>query len=40
MVTQDEEVIKLADQIIVLDEGYIKYQGNQQGYQQFLTLNS
>lgn len=40
MVTQDEEVIKLANQVIVMDDGHLSYQGNQQGYQRFLTLNS
>lgn len=40
MVTQDEDVIKLANHIIVMDEGHITFQGNQQGYQQFLTPNS
>ncbi|MEB2775283.1 ATP-binding cassette domain-containing protein [Algoriphagus sp. D3-2-R+10] len=40
MVTQDQEVIKQANQVIVMDEGNIIYQGNQAGYQNFLTLNS
>ncbi|MDR7128315.1 ABC-type bacteriocin/lantibiotic exporter with double-glycine peptidase domain [Algoriphagus sp. 4150] len=40
MVTQDEEVIKQANQVIVMEEGHIIYQGNQSGYQDFLTLNS
>ncbi|PZX54888.1 peptidase domain-containing ABC transporter [Algoriphagus chordae] len=39
-VTQDEEVIKHANQVIVLQEGNIIYQGNQAGYQHFLTLKS
>jgi ABC-type bacteriocin/lantibiotic exporter with double-glycine peptidase domain len=40
MVSQDEEVIKQANKVIVLDDGQIIYQGNQAGYQDFLTLNS
>ncbi|WP_192349823.1 peptidase domain-containing ABC transporter [Algoriphagus sp. Y33] len=40
MVTQDEEVIRQANQVIVMEEGQIIYQGNQAGYQDFLTLNS
>lgn len=40
MVSQDEEVLKMATQIIVMDEGKLVYQGNQSGYQNFLTLNS
>ncbi|MEB2784162.1 peptidase domain-containing ABC transporter [Algoriphagus persicinus] len=40
MVTQDEEVIRQASQVIVMEEGNITYQGNQHGYQHFLTLNS
>jgi len=40
MVTQDEEVIKQATQVIVLDDGQLIYQGNQMGYQNFLTLNT
>lgn len=40
MVTQDEEVIKQATQVIVLDNGKLIYQGNQTGYQNFLTLNA
>ncbi|REG92731.1 peptidase domain-containing ABC transporter [Algoriphagus antarcticus] len=40
MVTQDEQVIKQASQVIVMDDGHLIYQGNQLGYQNFLTLNS
>jgi len=40
MVTQDVEVIKEANQVIVMDNGELIYQGNQTGYQNFLTLNS
>lgn len=39
MVTQDTDVIKQASQVIVLDNGNLLYQGNQAGYQNFLTLN-
>ncbi|WP_339864580.1 ATP-binding cassette domain-containing protein [uncultured Algoriphagus sp.] len=40
MVSQDEEVLKMATQIIVMDDGKLVYNGNQSGYQKFLTLNS
>ncbi|WP_339880679.1 ATP-binding cassette domain-containing protein [uncultured Algoriphagus sp.] len=40
MVTQDQEVISQADQVIVMDEGHIVYLGNQSGYKHFLDLNS
>ncbi|WP_057936451.1 peptidase domain-containing ABC transporter [Algoriphagus resistens] len=40
MVTQDREVIEHANQVVVMDKGHIIYQGNQAGYQSFLTLNS
>ena len=40
MVTQDAEVIKQANQVIVMDKGHIIFDGDQSGYQNFLTLNS
>ena len=40
MVTQDQEVISQADQVIVMEEGHIVYLGNQSGYKHFLDLNS
>ena len=40
MVSQDEGVLKMATQIIVMDDGKLVYNGNQSGYQKFLTLNS
>ncbi|WP_425638902.1 peptidase domain-containing ABC transporter [Algoriphagus yeomjeoni] len=40
MVTQDKDVIQSANQVIVMDNGYLLYQGNQSGYQNFLNPNS
>tara|TARA_R110002020_G_scaffold423679_1_gene632709 strand:+ start:1540 stop:3249 length:1710 start_codon:yes stop_codon:yes gene_type:complete len=40
MVTQDEEVIKAADQVIVMNEGQVIFNGDQAGYLNFSTLNS
>ncbi|RAI93780.1 peptidase domain-containing ABC transporter [Algoriphagus yeomjeoni] len=40
MVTQDKDVIQSANQVIVMDNGYLLYQGNQSGYQNFLKPNS
>jgi ABC-type bacteriocin/lantibiotic exporter with double-glycine peptidase domain len=40
MVTQDVDVIKSAQQVIVMDNGTMIYQGNQSGYQNFLNTNA
>lgn len=40
MVTQDAEVIKQANQVIVMDEGHIIYDGDQSGYRNFLTTSA
>lgn len=40
MVTQDDEVIERANQVIVMEDGQIIYQGNQQDYRHFLKLKS
>ncbi|MEP1954182.1 MAG: ATP-binding cassette domain-containing protein, partial [Algoriphagus sp.] len=40
MVSEDEEVLLDAKQVIVMDNGKVIFQGDQNGYQHFLTLNS
>lgn len=40
MVTHDQEVIQHASHVIVMDKGHVLYDGDQAGYQNFLTQNS